>query len=669
MSTIYISFNLKSISSSIESTDVLETNYQAVYKPLAKFLYSHPEFGFTFSFSGNQINFFKRKRKEFLTIVKQLVEKKQVEVLGGGYYDPVLPLIFSVDRNGQIDMMSTEIRQTIGKRPRGMSVFADCWDSSLVSSLINSGIEYVLLESSLVATDKRTFLPLIMSDLSKSIDIFPYYDNLIPSTNITPEDYIHQLKKSVDKIQKKEDYFQFIPERIVNVSLSHGQLLSLLESNWFEKLYDYLNKNSDLDIKLSTTDMYRKNAVTKIPAYIPAGINGSIAKWIKHAYQETDSKQNDRLTVYDFMDTYPQCRSLYNRILYVSMLVNQYKHDKMRKNDARQKLWKAQNGTGLLCTSKGAFSNSKYRQQSYKTLMEAEKLLREDKSFKESILSFDYNGDGLNEYVCRMQNYFTYITLISGAVQELDILKNTGNYADNLSRVIEYDKCLDDYERGLFIDHYFTKDQFDRYLTDNNSNGGIFSKVQYSELKFSQSHHEITLFAEVQIPNLKQKIYLRKKYIINSTGMIVQYILRNESNTKLNGIFAIENNFAHTNFDADDIFYYNLEVVENDEIVNIDTKKSTTKINKKGKLSKVNVIRLTDSESGISFGFEPNENCGFYFSPLVFNRPDFNNNDPVPVAMTFINTLFWNVDIEPGKEIEKTINFTITSVKKEKRKN
>ena len=41
-----------------------------------------------------------------------------------------------------------------------------------------------------------------------------------------------------------------------------------------------------------------------------------------------------------------------------------------------------------------------------------------------------------------MQNYFSYITLVSGALQELEIIKNTGNYADNLSRVEEYDKTI-----------------------------------------------------------------------------------------------------------------------------------------------------------------------------------------------------------------------------------
>lgn len=648
------------------SAEEIENDYQNVYKPLAKFLYSHPEISFSLSFTGPQIQFLKKKRKEFIVIFKQLVERKQVEVFGGGYYAPILPLLYPVDRNGQIDLLSAEIRQTFGKRPRGITLYGDCWDSSLVNSLQTCGIEYVLLDSGIINPSKLKFLPLIMNDLGKSIDIFPCYDNFIPEKNEEPSDFINKILKQVEKIDKKDVYCQLQPERIINISLTHEKYIELQEVKWFEKLSDYLKKNEN-DVKTTTNYQYEKNTTIKIPAHISAGINTSISKWIDQPFTESEHKQNTNYTVYDFMNTYMQSHELYNRIMYVSMLVNQYKKDKMRKKAAREKLWQAQNGSGLLCTSKGAFSNSKIRQYAYKNLMEAEKILREGNDFKESVMSFDYNGDGLYEYVCRMQNYFSYITLTGGCIQELEILKNTGNYADNLSRYEAYDGCTDDYERGLFVDHIFSKDDFDKYISGIPSGNGIFSKVQYQELKYVQNHHEVQLSAEAVIKPLNQKVYLKKKYIINSNGMNVQYIIKNESEKTLRAVFAVENNFAHTNFNPENITYYNLEIVNNNEKIDLDTKKSTEKLNKKNKLNQVDTIRLTDTESGISFGLESNENCNYCYYPIIFKRPDFNGVDIVPVHMTFVNTMFWNVEIEPGKETERTINFTITSVRKEKK--
>lgn len=665
MGSIYVCFNLKSVQNSLESNDVLDKNYQAVYKPIAKFLYHHPNFPFSFSLSGTQIQFFKKRKNELITIFRELADRKQIEVLGGGYYDPVLPLLYPVDRNGQIDMLSSEIRQTIGKRPRGISIFGDCWDSSLVNNIHTCGIEYVLLDKALIPENKLKFLPIIMSDLNKSVDIYPYYNDFIPSADTSAEDFVENIVKQIEKTNKKDPHFQLDVDRIVNINLSHDNIISLTEAKWFEKLDAYLNsKKENPPIKLTTIIEYKKNIKIKVPAYISAGINGSIAKWIDTAFTEKESKSSRQYTVFDFMDTYSSCHALYNRIMYTSMLVNQYKRDKMRKKAAREKLWEAQNGSGIICTAEGAFANSKYRHQAYKYLIEAETILRENNNFKESITCFDYDNDGLSEYVCRMQNFFANISLISGAVQELESYKNTGNYADNPPRCLDYDGVADDYKRGIFIDHFFTPEQFKKYINNEPAGDGVFSRIQYSEVKFSQPHREIQLEAKAVWKPTNQAIRLLKKYIINSTGMYVQYIIKNESNTKLSAKFAVESNFANTNFDPEKIVFNNIELVDNGERVELDSNYGTASLIKAKKLKNITAARITDTQNGVSFVFEPNENCGFSYNPIIFKRPYKKPQNLYPVDLTTVATLFWDIEIEPGMETEKNLNFTIISTKK-----
>ena len=248
-------------------------------------------------------------------------------------------------------------------------------------------------------------------------------------------------------------------------------------------------------------------------------------------------------------------------------------------------------------------------------------------------------------------------------------MKNTGNYADNLSRILEFDGCKDDYERGIFIDHILSEEQYQNYIDGAPSGNGIFSKVKYSELKFSQSHREITLFANAVYGSLKQKIYLRKKYIINSDGMNIQYILRNESDRKLKIKFGVESNFSHTCFEQENLSYYDLEVVDNEGIIDIDTKKSVRQLLNKGKLQNVEAIRLTDEKSGVSFGLEPNEDAQFFYMPLIFKRPVSKSIYELKNChMSFVNTFFWDVNLEPGMETEKTLNFTIMNVQKNKKR-
>ena len=372
MNPIYVCFSLKSFSNTFTAVDEFDKDYLSVYKPLARFLYSHQSFSFSLSFTGPQLQFLRKKRNEFIVILKELVERKQVEIIGGGFYEPILPLLFPVDRTGQIDLLSAEIRQTIGKRPRGVSLFEDCWDSSLVNSLQTCGIEYSLLESSLIPPDKRRFIPIIMTYLEKSIDIYPFYENLIPDNVTTPEDFIKNIVKQVEKVEKKDSYFQYEPERIVNICFTHAQFRMLMEKGWFEELYSYL-ENNETRIITSTPFLYGKKVSTRIPYNISAGINSTIANWTTQTVQDAENKQNYSVTVFDFLNSYPQSHKLYNRIMYVSILVNMYKKDKMRKKAAREKLWQAQTGTALIGNSKGLFFNAKDRQLAYKNLMEAEK--------------------------------------------------------------------------------------------------------------------------------------------------------------------------------------------------------------------------------------------------------------------------------------------------------
>ena len=617
----------------------------------------------SFAFSGAQIQYFKRRKNELITILRELNDRKQVEILGGAYNEALLPLLNSVDRNGQIDLLTSEIRGNFGKRPRGMMLFQDCWDSSLVNNIHTCGLEYVILSSSMIQENKRTFLPIFMSDLGKNVDIFPYYNDLIPDKKILAEEFLYNVEKAVLKVEKKDTHIQLDADRIITICLTPELAAELNDSKWFEQLGKYIDENPSGRIKLITLNQYRTNGMkAKIPSYIPVGINDEIVRLISTGNNEKSSKFPG--TIYDFMYTYGASKKLYNRMMYISLLVNQYKTDKMRKKTAREKLWQGQNGMSLLCPSNEPKCNSAYRQQAYKYLTESEKMLRGDGKFEESVTCFDYDNDGIDEYVCRMEQYFAYITLAGGSVGELDIMKGFCNYADNLKRRFEFDGCDDEYERGFFIDHLFTENQLELYMRGEPAGDGVFSRIQYSQLKYSQLHHEVQLNARAVWKPTGQTIYLIKKYVINSTGMYVQYIIRNESDRPLHAKFAVECNIADVSFMTSGTQGFSIETVDNGEVSMIDVSKSTEDINKKGKLNNVQIVRISDQPNGISFVFEPNEKCSYNFNPIKYNRPGLDGSKISTVNLTYESSLFWDINIEPGRETEKSINFTIIPIKK-----
>ena len=129
-------------------------------------------------------------------------------------------------------------------------------------------------------------------------------------------------------------------------------------------------------------------------------------------------------------------------------------------------------------------------------------------------------------------------------------------------KVIDFDEVTDSYKRGLFVDFLFSSDQYDKYILNEPAGNGVFSRIHYSQLKFAPNRHEIQLEARAVFKPTKQNIYLKKRYIINSDGMNVQYILRNESPYPLKAKFAVEANFSGITFNKDAIEYMNVEVID-----------------------------------------------------------------------------------------------------------
>lgn len=665
MSLVHICYSLKSSRLDPNQKEIFEKDYISVYKPAAKFLYSHPDFFMSFAFNGVQLEFLKKKYPEFIELLRDLVQRKQIELLGGGYYDPAFPLLFPMDRTGQIELLTSALRSISGKRPRGINICASIWDYSLVSCFHNCGMEYVLLDDSLISQEKQKYIPLIMSDKGKTLSVLPVSQEFKPNLSDSPKEYLNEIIKKIRKVSKTSNTLIKDVQKAVNVQFSHEEFSQLLKSGFFEKLSEEAKQTDGL-VDFSTPQTFLKESKIKIPVYIASGMTKEVAQWGIEPYKSVKTDKRYPVTIYDFFQIYPQSRALYDRMLYVSMLVNQSHGDKLRKKSAREKLWEAQNGDGFICTSKGAFVSSTYRQQAYKKLTESEKIIRQCGDFEESVSSFDYTADGFNEYVFRMNNYFAVIGLNGGTIRELDVFQNSGNFADNFTRVKEFEGIEDGYDRGLFIDHIFTEAEFELYLQNRPAGSGIFSKYIYSELGFNAQHKEVQLFADAMFQK-RQKISLRKKYVCQSSGMMVQYILKNESNEILNAKFAVESSFAQTNFNAKDFNAFSLDIVSSGKKQEIDTRTSSYELNDSGKLSDVEGIWVTDTDNNITFVFEPNESCGMSFNPIVFNRPEFITGELVPAGMTFANTMFWDINLAPGMEMEKTINFSIFSHKKAKK--
>ena len=125
---------------------VLEQVYRLAYRPFLEELRRHPSIRISFHSSGILLDWLERRFPEYLESLGELVERGQAEMVGGGFYEPVLSAIPDRDRVAQLDRMGDWLERRFGRRPRGAWLTERVWDPSLPRALAQAGIEHTLTD-------------------------------------------------------------------------------------------------------------------------------------------------------------------------------------------------------------------------------------------------------------------------------------------------------------------------------------------------------------------------------------------------------------------------------------------------------------------------------------------------------------------------------------------
>jgi len=125
---------------------VFEDVFGQAYEPLLQALERHPSVRLSLHYTGPLIEWIRSEHPTFLDRLRTLVEREQVEVLGGGYYEPVLASLPERDRQGQLVRMADEIERLVGRRPRGAWLAERVWEPQLPAVLADAGYEWTILD-------------------------------------------------------------------------------------------------------------------------------------------------------------------------------------------------------------------------------------------------------------------------------------------------------------------------------------------------------------------------------------------------------------------------------------------------------------------------------------------------------------------------------------------
>ena len=125
---------------------VFEQAVDRSYAPFVDLLAEHPAVRMGLHLTGCLLEWLESHRPALLSTVRELCDRGQVEVLGGGWAEPMLAVLPDRDAIGQIRMMRAECARLFGTTPRGMWLAERVWDPDLPRLLRAAEVDYTLLD-------------------------------------------------------------------------------------------------------------------------------------------------------------------------------------------------------------------------------------------------------------------------------------------------------------------------------------------------------------------------------------------------------------------------------------------------------------------------------------------------------------------------------------------
>ncbi len=125
---------------------VFENAYNDCYAPLVDTVLDFPHVKVSLHHTGALLEWIERERPDYFKKMRTLVERGQAELLGGGFYEPMLAVLPERDARGQIEMMSTYLSRHFGVRPEGMWLAERVWEPSLAKLIADCGLKYTLVD-------------------------------------------------------------------------------------------------------------------------------------------------------------------------------------------------------------------------------------------------------------------------------------------------------------------------------------------------------------------------------------------------------------------------------------------------------------------------------------------------------------------------------------------
>ena len=448
---------------------VFEAAFVDSYQPFLEFLSDYSQVPISLHVSGCLIEWIVDHHPEYVDRLKALVARGQVEIIGGGFYEPILSMIPSHDRRGQISRYTRYLEEIFECKVRGMWVPERVWEQSLVRDIAAAGIEYTVLDDfhfkCAGLTDDELFSYYLAEDEGRLIKIFPGSERLrylIPFAD--PGETIAYARGIAEKHPDSLLVFADDGEKFGTWPETKKHVY---QDGWLRRFLDALVANGDW-LKLTT---FSQAVDTSPPAgkiYLPDCSYREMTEWALPAQQQVEYENLSHEMEHDgrwprlrrfvrggfwrnFKAKYPESNDMYSRMFEVSQRLQQVDPDESVSSDpntdpakaetldlARQELYRGQCNCSYWHGAFGGLYLPHLRNAVYSHLIAADSAIEEASGrvgpWVEATAG-DFNFDARQEVRLANDKLVAYVAPSQGGqLYEFDIRAVPVNVLATLSR-------------------------------------------------------------------------------------------------------------------------------------------------------------------------------------------------------------------------------------------
>jgi len=565
--------------------EVFSTAFQDSYAPFIEVLYRYPSVKAVLHYSGSLFDWIEKNEPSFFQTLREMVDRGQVEIMGGGYYEPVLPIISDEDKKGQIQKLSHYIKNRIGANVTGIWLTERIWEPHLARPLSQAGIRYVVLDDAhfqeLGMKSEELVGYYLTEEEGYPLNIFPISEKLrylIPfEKGEKTIEYLGALSST------KAGSLAVLADDGEKFGTWPGTKSHVYEDGWLEEFFGLLTDNQEW-IKTTTFKEYLESYPPRGRVYLPAASYREMKQWAGGYWR-------------NFLIRYPESNRMHKKMLAVRKRLSLVENKEARER-ARDLIWAGQCNCAYWHGVFGGLYLNFLRAAIYENLIKAENIIVREIYSRDNWLEMkvkDRDYDGFQEIV--INNEFFGLLLSpndGGSLWELSYRPAAVNFLDTMTRRPEsyHDDLLkqeamknddkkdvhtihegysvkedglkdfiiyDRYPRGALLDHILPMEvDLESFSRGEFMEKGNFLMEPYlAQMEYEDGRAAVTFTRRSKIEN-EGDLLLQKKLNLKASSQVIEiaYDLKYEGEAASSFRFGVEFNLAFLAGYATDRYYH-----------------------------------------------------------------------------------------------------------------